>query len=137
MKFYFAGAIRGGREKLDIYIKINKLLERYGEILDKHVADPNVEKIEKNNSKEEIYNRDINWIKECDVLVAEISTPSLGVGYEISYAENLGKEIICVYDDNINISAMIGGNKNFELINYKNSNDLQNKLEDKLNSLNI
>ena len=42
MKFYFAGAIRGGREKLDIYMKINELLEQYGEILDKHVANPNV-----------------------------------------------------------------------------------------------
>ena len=50
MKFYFAGAIRGGREKLDIYIKINELLERYGEILDKHVANPNVNKIEKDRS---------------------------------------------------------------------------------------
>ena len=132
MKFYFAGAIRGGREKTDIYIKINKLLEKYGEILDKHVASSNVNQIEKNNSLEEIYNRDINWIKQCDILVAEVSTPSLGVGYEIAYAENLGKRIICIYDNNINISAMIGGNRNFELIKYMDSNDLISKLEMKL-----
>ena len=136
MKFYFAGAIRGGREKLDIYIKINELLEQYGEILDKHVANPNVNIMEKNNSLEEIYNRDINWINECDVLVAEVSTPSLGVGYEISYAENLGKRIICIYDESINISAMIGGNKNFELIKYKDSDDLLSKLDDKLKMVN-
>ena len=136
MKFYFAGAIRGGREKLDIYIKINELLEQYGEILDKHVANPNVNKMEKNNSLEEIYNRDINWINKCDVLVAEVSTPSLGVGYEISYAENLGKRIICIYDESINISAMIGGNKKIELIKYKDSADLLSKLDDKLKMVN-
>lgn len=132
MKFYFAGAIRGGRERIDIYIKINKLLEEYGEILDTHVANPNVNKMEKSLSLNEIYERDINWIKECDIVVAEVSTPSLGVGYEISYAEKLGKRIICLCDNEINISAMISGNKNLELIRYKNSDELLSQLENKL-----
>lgn len=135
MKFYFAGAIRAGSEKLDIYIKINELLEKYGEILDKHVAKHNVNKIENNKSLEEIYRRDITWIKECDVLVAEVSIPSLGVGYEVSYAENLGKRIICIYDTSVNISAMIGGNKYLELIKYEDSDDLISKLEIKLKSI--
>ena len=132
MKFYFAGAIRGGREKVDVFIKINEILEKYGEVLDKHVANPNVKILEKNNSLDYIYNRDINWIKECDMLVAEVSTPSLGVGYEIAYAEYLKKRIICIYDENANISAMIGGNKYLELISYKDISDLVSKLESKL-----
>ena len=132
MKFYFAGAIRGGREKLDVFIKINELLNNYGEVLDKHVANPNVFELEKDLTLEERYTRDIKWIKECDILVAEVSTPSLGVGYEISYAESLGKRIICVYDKNIKISAMIGGNNHLELIEYSDINDLLTKLENKL-----
>jgi nucleoside 2-deoxyribosyltransferase len=134
MKFYFASAIRGGREKVNICIKINEILEQYGEVLDKHVADPNVNNLEKNRSFEEIYNRDINWLKECDIVVAEVSTPSLGVGYEIAYAEKLGKRIICVYDASINISAMIGGNKTIELISYKDLDDLTKKLIYTLNN---
>ena len=132
MKFYFAGAIRSGRDNLDIYIKINELLEKYGEVLDKHVANPNVNNMEKNNSLETIYKRDIRWIEECDMVVAEVSKPSLGVGYEISYAENLGKRVICVYDEKINISAMIGGNDYLELIKYKNKEDLIKQLKEKL-----
>lgn len=132
MKFYFAGAIRGGREKLDVFIKINELLNNYGEVLDKHVANPNVFELEKDLTLEERYTRDIEWIKECDILVAEVSTPSLGVGYEISYAESLGKRIICVYDKDIKISAMIGGNNHLELIEYFDINDLLTKLENKL-----
>jgi nucleoside 2-deoxyribosyltransferase len=132
MKFYFAGAIRGGREKLDVFIKINELLNNHGEVLDKHVANPNVFELEKNITLEERYTRDIEWIKECDILVAEVSTPSLGVGYEISYAESLGKRIICVYDKDIKISAMIGGNNHLELIEYFDINDLLTKLENKL-----
>ena len=129
MKFYFAGAIRGGREKLDVFIKINELLNNHGEVLDKHVANPNVFELEKDLTLEERYTRDIEWIKECDILVAEVSTPSLGVGYEISYAESLGKRIICVYDKDIKISAMIGGNNHLELIEYSDINDLLTKLE--------
>ena len=132
MKFYFAGAIRGERNKLDIYIKINGLLEQFGEVLDKHVANPNVFEMEKYNSLEYIYKRDVDWIKECDVLVAEVSSPSIGVGYEISYAENLGKRVICVHDKRVNISAMIGGNEYFEIIEYKDAKDLLIKLGNKL-----
>ncbi len=129
MKFYFAGAIRGGREKLNIFIKINELLEKYGEVLDKHVANPNVFELEKNVSHEERYKRDIDWIKECDILVAEASTPSLGVGYEIAYAEKLGKRIICVYDEQVTLSSMICGNNYNEIIKYKDAEDLLTKLE--------
>ena len=131
MKFYFAGSIRSGRDNLDVYIKINEILERYGEVLDKHVASPNVFELEKNKSFEEIYIRDTNWIKECDMLVAEVSTPSLGVGYEISFAQSLGKKIICIYNENINVSAMIRGNNYIEFISYKDTSDLINKLESK------
>ena len=129
MKFYFAGAIRGGREKIDTFIKINDLLEKYGIVLDKHVANPNVQKMEEKFSLEQIYERDINWINECDLVVAEVSTPSLGVGYEIAYAENINKNVICVYDKNSNVSAMIKGNNNIELIEYKDYEELIKKLE--------
>ena len=101
---------------------------------DEHKSNNNVNNLEKNRSFEEIYNRDIKWLKECDIVVAEVSTPSLGVGYEIAYAEKLGKRIICIYDENINISAMIGGNKKIELISYKDLDDLTKKLIYTLNN---
>lgn len=131
MKIYFAGAIRGGREKADTFAKIADELEKHGEILDKHVANPNVNELEANRPFEEIYQRDINWIKECDIVVAEVSTPSLGVGYEISYAEHLGKKIVCLCDETVRVSAMIGGNNKLELIRYKDDDDLILKLEKK------
>ena len=136
MKFYFAGSIQGGRDKVEVYVIINKLLEKYGNVLDKHVANPNVFKLEKGVTSEEIYNQDIAWIKECDLLIAEVTVPSLGVGYEVSYAEHIGNKVICLCEDGIKTSAMIDGNKYFDLIRYKDDNDLLNKLEKKLQSIN-
>ena len=57
----------------------------------------------------EIFERDMAWIEESDVVVAEVTTPSLGVGYELGQAESMGKKIICLFRkvEGKRLSAMI------------------------------
>lgn len=98
-KVYFAGAIRGTREKANEYKKIGDFIEEYAEILDKHVVDPELSNMGESLDKTEIYKRDIGWIAESDIVFAEVTMPSLGVGYEIAYAEKLGKKIVCLYHE--------------------------------------
>ena len=43
LRIYFAGSIRGGREDVQLYMKIIKILQRYGTVLTEHVADPKLE----------------------------------------------------------------------------------------------
>ena len=130
MKIYFAGSIRSGREKIDDYVKIVKLLKEYGTVLTEHVADPNLSsKGENDMTPEKIYIRDVNWLKESDIVIAEVTLPSLGVGYELAYAESIGKRIVCLYEQDKNLSAMIKGNKNFEIIAYANIEELLEKLK--------
>lgn len=131
-KIYFAGSIRGGRKKENDYIKIVEQLEKYGEVLTKHVAYKNLLDNEKKLTNEEIYNRDIKWLKESKYLFAEISVPSLGVGYEIAFAEKYNIKTICMYEKGINPSAMITGNKNIEIIEYKTIDDLLNKIDERM-----
>ena len=61
------------------------------------------------------------WLEEADVLVAEVSTPALGVGYEISKAEDMGKKILCLYREQQNkkLSAMINGSQKIKIAKYK------------------
>ena len=124
MKIYFAGAIRAGREKVNDYVKIVNELEKYGEVLTKHVADPNLSAQGDGVSPEEIYIRDVNWLNECDILFADITIPSLGVGYELAYAESKKKQVICMYEKDKNISGMIRGDKNFIQIPYTDIEEL-------------
>ena len=49
-------------------------------------------------------------VAECDVLLAEVSTPSHGVGYEIGYALSVGKRVLCLYHKGRKVSKMILGN---------------------------
>lgn len=128
LKIYFGGSIKGGRSKVEDYKKIVDYLKNVGTVLDEHVADPNLKSTGETIGPVEIYKRDVNWINECDILIAEVTVPSLGVGYEIGYAESLNKKIICLYQANENLSAMIKGNENITQISYNNIDELLTEL---------
>jgi nucleoside 2-deoxyribosyltransferase len=75
-----------------------------------HVADPAVLSHESLLSPQVVYQRDIGWIEECDAVVAEVSTPSLGVGYEVCYAVHRDLPTLCLYRRGVPVSKMITGN---------------------------
>jgi nucleoside 2-deoxyribosyltransferase len=113
-KIFFSGSIRGLRDKQETYLELIKHLNIYGTVLTEYVSDPKLSSYGDNKrSNHQIYDRDVSWINESDIVVAEVSTPSLGVGYEIAYAEQLGKKILCLYRKQTDkkLSAMINGNK--------------------------
>jgi nucleoside 2-deoxyribosyltransferase len=121
-KIFFSGSIRGLRDKQETYLELIKHLNKYGTVLTEYVSDPKLSSYGDNKrSNDQIYDRDVSWIKESDIVVAEVSTPSLGVGYEIAYAEQLGKKILCLYRKQTDkkLSAMINGNKNIITKEYE------------------
>lgn len=120
MKIYFAGSIRGGREKRQDYFEIINYCKGFGEILTEHIGSDDIKNIGEQKSNESIYLRDIGWINDADFIIADVTIASLGVGYEIAFAEKLSKKILCIYDKNINsnISAMISGNSSFNCQSY-------------------
>lgn len=139
MKIYLSGSIRGGRQFQPIYRIIHDTLIENGHIvLAHHVANENVVEIEELVSDQEIYIQDIAWLEECDGLIAEVSLPSLGVGYEIAYALNLKKPVYAIYDvDKDPISAMISGNTSNYLTvrSYKDIKDIIKYINEFLISL--
>jgi len=111
MKIYFSGSISGGREHAAIYQHLVAYLQTLGhDVLSAHVADPDVLDREKDAPPRFVFERDVNWVKACDVVIAEVSTPSLGVGYEYGLAVQLGKPVLCVYRSGLRMSKMITGN---------------------------
>jgi hypothetical protein len=73
----------------------------------------------------------MSWISEADILVAEVSTPSIGVGYEIREAEREGKDTICLYRNSSEkkLSAMISGNDKLKIIRYNSLEGLTNEID--------
>lgn len=128
MKIYFSASIRGGRADQAFYADIIKYLSGYGQVLTEHIGNPELTRLgEDKNTNEYIYSRDLEWIKEADIIVAEVSTPSLGVGYEIATAVNLNKKILCLYrpSPDRKLSAMIAGNPNVVVSEYHQLKDAE------------
>jgi len=136
MKIYFAGSIRGGRKNSGIYAQLIDFLKKFGEVLTCHIGDSNVRNSEKQFTEKEIHDRDIKWLSEADVVIAEVSTPSLGVGYEIGRAVEAGKPILCLYNSHADfeLSALIGGSESLNVINYDHISETFSEIEKFLNS---
>jgi len=116
MNIYFACSITGGREFESVYQAIIvALMEDDHEIPTAHLAEGGVMALEAVASPDEIYARDVAWIQGCDALIAEVSTPSHGVGYEIGYALGLGKPVLCCHQADRPVSKMISGNPDSNL----------------------
>ncbi len=112
MKIYFACSLTGGRQDESVYqIIVDYLLAEGHEVPTAHLARPEVMDLEKTADAEEVYRRDIDWITESDAVIAEVSTPSHGVGYEIGFALNHAKPVLCCYQEGRPVSKMILGNR--------------------------
>jgi nucleoside 2-deoxyribosyltransferase len=119
MIIYFACSITGGRKDEQKYSRIVSYLLENGHVVPTAgLADKDVMKLEKIVNPIEVYERDIGWIRESEVLIAEISTPSHGVGYEIGYALDQSIPVICLYQEGKSVSKMILGNRNPKLTTF-------------------
>ena len=111
MNIYFACSITGGREFEPVYQAIVAALEAEGHhIPTSHLASAEVMGLEKIVLPQDVYTRDIEWINGADMVIAEVSTPSHGVGYEIAYALSIGKPVLCCYQQGRAVSKMLTGN---------------------------
>ena len=139
MNIYFACSITGGRQDEPIYQKIVAALQADGhEVPTALLAGADVIELEVIVNPVEVYTRDTRWIQDCDLLVAEVSTPSHGVGYEIGYALGLNKPVLCLHREGLSVSKMITGNRapNLKVIAYSNRDEAVMKLRTYLENVN-
>lgn len=118
---YLAVPLIGGRD-LESARKIAEIIRRLGHKLvsDWVIAqDPGW-----GLTPEAVYRRDTQGVRECDSLVAEVSTPSHGVGMEIMLAHTLGKRVVCVCHKGTKLSRLLWGMPNIEIIEYGSFEDV-------------
>ena len=132
MIIYFAGSITGGRGDVGHYREIVAALEADGHrVLAGAVASEHVGPAGEPLTACDIFERDLGWLAEADLLVAEVSTPSTGVGYEIATMRyRHGKPVIALYRPafTARCTAMVSGDRGIELIEYDSLPDLLGRL---------
>jgi len=145
LRIYFCASIRAGRQDADLYRLIIDKLKTYGRVLTEHIADmapwdaahltefPSGQtSLDKDKA---IFATDMNWLESADVVVAECTQPSLGVGFELGVAWKLNKSTLCLYRPINNtgvsgLSAMIRGvdehtsNDRWKIVDYDSVDQL-------------
>lgn len=133
MKIYFAGAIRAGREDAAVYGTMIVWLRPFGDVLTEHVGSLALSVTGDDGPGDRfIHNRDMAWLKTCDCVVAEVTTPSLGVGYELAWAVAMKKPVLCLHRivEGRPLSAMIAGSPGIRTTAYASVEDAKPILED-------
>jgi 2'-deoxynucleoside 5'-phosphate N-hydrolase len=116
VNIYFACSITGGRDFEPVYQAIIAALLADGHVVPtSHLASSEVMTLEAVVDPRDVYERDVAWIRNCEALVAEVSTPSHGVGYEVAYALSIGKPVLCIFKEGRRVSKMLTGNSHSSL----------------------
>jgi hypothetical protein len=132
MQIYFCGSILGGRGDQAVYRHIVTRLQSEGHVVaTHHVAQPDVLEQEHTLSPRAVFERDIAWLRQADMMIAEVSTPSLGVGYEIACGLRRDIPVLCLCRQGLQISKMITGNTapNLQVRIYGNMAELDEHLQ--------
>ncbi len=111
MNIYFSCAIAGGRADQPIYAAIVAHLQALGHTVPTAaLAEVGILSDEATVAPSAVYARDVAWVNGADALIAEVSTPSHGVGYEIALALGRGRPVLCLHRAGVAVSKMITGN---------------------------
>lgn len=125
MKIYFAASMLHGQQVLQQSKLIAGELRKYGTILDEQVIDETISPFgELDITNREIFEREMKRIEECDIMVAEVSAPSRGVGYCLATAVGCKKRVVALYYGKYTdrLTSLIEGNPSIELHTYLEEN---------------
>lgn len=136
IKVYFAGSIRGGRQDQKDYFKIISFIDEYAQVLTEHIGKTELSDKGENLSDKQIHDRDMDWINSSNLVIAEVSNPSLGVGYEIGRAIEKGKSVLALYKEGSpkKLSAMINGSDKIINKSYKDLKEAKKIIDDFFNN---
>jgi nucleoside 2-deoxyribosyltransferase len=131
MKIYFGVTVAGDRSAIDTARKVVQLLEQLGhEVLTRHLVDDNAWESDRSISARDVYRRDMAWLEQCELFIAEVSGSSFGLGFETGFLLGAtNKRVVLLYRREVEqrISLLISGNahENCTLVPYATFEDVE------------
>lgn len=121
MKIYLAHSLTQAPEEFKTeMIKLRELLKtKYEVLIFKGLID---------GTPEDVYRHDVQCVKDCDLLLAEVSYPAIGLGFEIATAINQSKKILAVAKKDAKVSRLVLGIKETNY-SFKRYNKIEEILE--------
>jgi nucleoside 2-deoxyribosyltransferase len=134
MKIYFGFTVAGDRSSVTIARRLVELLETMGhEVLTRHLVSDTAAQMDRSITPQAVFERDMNWLRQCDIFIAEVSGSSFGLGYEAGYLLGSSeKKAVLFYrrDSEPRISLLITGNThpNCRLAPYSEPEEIEVQL---------
>jgi 2'-deoxynucleoside 5'-phosphate N-hydrolase len=138
MKIYFGFTVAGDRSAIETARRVVRLLEDWGdEVLTRHLVADNAWEADRQISPQDVYRRDMAWLEQCDIFIAEVSGSSFGLGFETGYLLGAtNKRVILLYRRELQsrVSLLITGNShaNCTLVPYTTVEEVENLLTDRV-----
>ncbi len=133
MNIYLACTVRGDRSAIGTVRALADSLKAMGHtVLTRHLLEDDVDTAESALTERDVFARDMAWLNAADLLIAEASGSSYGVGFEVGYvlgrSERTGQRVLLVFDEARRpvLSRLIAGNDhpNCTTRSYRRSEDL-------------
>jgi hypothetical protein len=131
MQIYFGFTVAGNRSAVMVAKKIVVILEEMRhEVLTRHLVEDNAWEADRGITPKEVYLRDMKWLEQCDMFIAEVSGSSFGLGFETGYLLGAtSKKVVLFFrrDVESKISLLITGNShpNCRLVPYSDLNEVE------------
>jgi hypothetical protein len=127
MNIYFSWSIKGADLAKENYPAIIEELQKYGVVLTEHIWKlAQWIQINVADSPEWVFEADRNFIDQSDIVIAEVSAPSLWVWRELAYAQYVRKiPIYCFHIKDARVSWMVLGNEYIQTSEYGSIEEIQ------------
>ncbi len=131
MKIYFGFTVAGDRSTVDTARRVVHLLEELGhEVLTRHLVSDDAWEVDRAISPQDVFRRDMGWLQQCDLFIAEVSGSSFGLGFETGYLLGAtAKTVMLLYRRDLEnkVSLLITGNThaNCILVPYSNVGEVE------------
>lgn len=131
MKIYFGFTVAGDRSSIGAARRVVELLESLGhDVLTRHLVDDDAWEADRRISAQDVYRRDLAWLEQCELFIAEVSGSSFGLGFETGYLLGAtNKRVILLYRRELEqkVSLLIRGNShaNCTLVPYAAMEELE------------
>ena len=138
MKVYVGFTVVGDRSAIKTARRVVRRLEERGhEVLTRHLVEDNAWEADRQINAQDVYRRDMAWLQQCDLFIAEVSGSSYGLGFETGYLLGAtNKRVILLYRREVQqrVSLLITGNShaNCTLLPYTTVEEVENLMADRL-----
>ncbi|HPC83764.1 MAG TPA: nucleoside 2-deoxyribosyltransferase [Thermoanaerobaculaceae bacterium] len=120
MRVYLCAAMTNADRRLADIEALLAALEGAGhEVPTRHVAAADARMLDRDLTDQDLAARDLAWLAAADAVIAEVTTPSHGVGVEVAHAVHLGKPVLALHRRDAVVSRLLTGLPGVERQTYE------------------